>query len=200
MVKIKVNRELIIKFCLIGVQLTGMQRVLSVLVENESGVLTRIAGLFSRRGFNIESLTVGPTDNPGYARMTITVNGSNFAVEQITKQLHKLINVIRITDLTESSFVDRELALIKVTSTALTRSEIIQIADLFRGHIVDVAEDTLIVEVTGDEGKISAIVHLLTKFGIKEIARTGRVALARGTRIDETQVTRRVPLRMVTSS
>ena len=177
-----------------------MQHVLSVLVENESGVLTRIAGLFSRRGFNIESLTVGPTENPDYARMTITVNASNVAIEQITKQLHKLINVIRITDLTETAFVDRELALIKVASNTNSRSEIIQIADLFRGHIVDVAEDTLIVEVTGDQGKINAIVHLLTKFWIKEIARTGRVALSRGVRIDETKITQRVPLRMVTST
>lgn len=177
-----------------------MQHVLSVLVENESGVLTRIAGLFSRRGFNIESLTVGPTENPAYARMTITVNASNVAIEQITKQLHKLINVIRITDLTETTFVDRELALIKVASNITSRSEIIQIADLFRGHIVDVAEDTLIVEVTGGEGKINAIVHLLSKFGIKEIARTGRVSLSRGVRIDEVKTTQRVPLRMVTST
>ena len=176
-----------------------MQRVLSVLVENESGVLTRIAGLFSRRGFNIESLTVGPTENPAYARITITVNASNVAIEQTTKQLHKLVNVIKITDLTELSFVDRELSLIKVSSNASTRSEIIQIADLFRGHIVDVAEDILIVEVTGDEGKINAIVHLLSKFGIKEIARTGRVALSRGVRLDS-QISQRVPLRMVTSS
>ena len=177
-----------------------MQRVLSVLVENESGVLTRIAGLFSRRGFNIESLTVGPTENTAYARITITVNASNVAIEQTTKQLHKLVNVIKITDLTELSFVDRELSLIKVSSNTATRSEIIQIADLFRGHIVDVAEDTLIVEVTGDEGKINAIVHLLSKFGIKEIARTGRVALSRGVRLDGAQVSQRVPLRMVTSS
>ena len=177
-----------------------MQRVLSILVENESGVLTRIAGLFSRRGFNIESLTVGQTENPAYARITITVNASNVAVEQITKQLHKLINVIKITDLTESSFVDRELALIKVSSNTNTRSEIIQIADLFRGRIVDVAEDILIVEVTGDEGKINAMVHLLSKFGIKEIARTGRVALSRGVKLDEQHVTQRIPLRMVTSS
>ena len=176
-----------------------MQRVLSVLVENESGVLTRIAGLFSRRGFNIESLTVGPTENPAYARITITVNASNAAIEQTTKQLHKLVNVIKITDLSELKFVDRELALIKVSSNTSTRSEIIQIADLFRGHIVDVAEDILIVEVTGDEGKINAIVHLLSKFGIKEIARTGRVALSRGVKLDFSKVAR-VPLRMVTSS
>ena len=176
-----------------------MQRVLSVLVENESGVLTRIAGLFSRRGFNIESLTVGPTENPSYARMTITVNADSYAVEQITKQLHKLINVIKITDLTESSYVDRELALLKVSSTPATRSEIIQIADLFRGHIVDVAEDILIVEVTGEQGKINAIVHLLSKFGIKEIARTGRVALSRGVKLEDSQIQQRVPLRMVTS-
>ncbi len=177
-----------------------MQRVLSVLVENESGVLTRIAGLFSRRGFNIESLTVGPTENPDLARITITVNASNVAIEQITKQLHKLINVIKITDLTESSFVDRELALIKVSSNTNTRSEIIQIADLFRGRIVDVAEDILIVEVTGNEGKINAIVHLLSKFGIKEIARTGRVALSRGVKLDDHPIAQRIPLRMVTST
>ncbi|MBI1858296.1 MAG: acetolactate synthase small subunit [Candidatus Melainabacteria bacterium] len=176
-----------------------MQRVLSVLVENESGVLTRIAGLFSRRGYNIESLTVGPTENPSFSRMTITTN--NVVTEQITKQLHKLINVIRITDLSETGFVDRELALIKVTSNPSTRSEIIQIADLFRGRIVDVSEDTLIVEVTGDEEKINAIVHLLSKFGLKEVARTGRVALARGVRIDATNVKQKgVPLRMVTSN
>ena len=177
-----------------------MKRVLSVLVENESGVLTRIAGLFSRRGFNIESLTVGPTENPEYARMTITVNASNVAIEQITKQLHKLINVIKITDLTETSYVDREIVLIKVASSPATRSEIIQIADLFRGHIVDVAEDVLIVEITGDEGKINAIVSLLNKFGIKEIARTGRVALSRGLKLDSSKVVHRVPLRMVTST
>ena len=179
-----------------------MYSVLSVLVENESGVLTRIAGLFSRRGFNIESLTVGPTENPQFARMTITVNANNaVAIEQITKQLHKLINVIKITDLTETGFVDRELALIKVTSNQGTRAEIIQIADLFRGRIVDVAEDILIVEVTGDQEKINAIVHLLSKFGLKEVARTGRVALSRGVRIDPTQQPQKgVPLRMVTSN
>lgn len=178
-----------------------MHRVLSVLVENESGVLTRIAGLFSRRGFNIDSLTVGPTENPAFARMTITVNASNIAIEQITKQLHKLINVIKITDLTDTGFVDRELALIKVSANQNTRAEIIQIADLFRGHIVDVAEDNLIVEVTGDQEKISAIVHLLTKFGIKEVARTGRVALARGVKFDASkQPSKGVPLRMVTSN
>lgn len=176
-----------------------MQRVLSVLVENESGVLTRIAGLFSRRGFNIESLTVGPTEDPKYSRITITVNADVNSVEQITKQLHKLINVIRITDLTESSFVDRELALIKVAAGATTRSEIIQIADLFRARIVDVAEDILIVEITGDQGKINAIVQLLFKFGIKEIARTGRVALSRGAKGMSGNLTHTVPLRMVTS-
>lgn len=178
-----------------------MNRVLSVLVENESGVLTRIAGLFSRRGFNIESLAVGPTDNPAFARMTITVDAGNVEIEQITKQLHKLINVIRITDLTETGFVDRELSLIKVSSNTSTRSEIIQVADLFRGRIVDVSEDTLIVEITGDQEKINAIVHLLSKFGIKEVARTGRVALSRGVRLDSSKTKQKgVPLRMVTSN
>lgn len=159
-----------------------MRNIISVLVENESGVLARIAGLFSRRGYNIESLTVGPCEIEGLSRMTIvTCDIEN--LEQIQKQLHKLINVIKITNLTESltSYVDRELTLIKV-STKSNRAEIIQIADLFRARIIDVAEESLIIETTGDQGKVNAIIRLLEQYGIKEVARTGSVGLTRGSK------------------
>ena len=150
--------------------------VLSVLVENESGVLARISGLFSRRGYNIESLTVGPSEQEGFSRMIIVTQDD---VEQVKKQLNKLINVIKITDLSELPYVDRELALIKVSSKQ-NRAEIIEIADLFRSRIIDVAEDSLVVEVTGDSEKINAVIQLILPFGIKELARTGSVALLRG--------------------
>lgn len=150
--------------------------VLSVLVENESGVLARISGLFSRRGYNIESLTVGPSEQEGLSRMIIVTKDD---VEQVKKQLNKLINVIKITDLSELPYVDRELALIKVSSKQ-NRAEIIEIADLFRSRIIDVAEDSLIVEVTGDTEKINAVIQLLTPFGVKEMARTGSIAILRG--------------------
>ncbi len=150
--------------------------VLSVLVENESGVLARISGLFSRRGYNIESLTVGPSEQEGLSRMIIVTQDD---VEQVKKQLNKLINVIKITDLSELPYVDRELALIKVSSKQ-NRAEIIEIADLFRSRIIDVAEDSLVVEVTGDSEKINAVIQLISPFGIKEVARTGSVALLRG--------------------
>lgn len=150
--------------------------ILSVLVENESGVLARISGLFSRRGYNIESLTVGPSEQEGLSRMIIVTQDD---VEQVKKQLNKLINVIKITDLSELPYVDRELALIKVSSKQ-NRAEIIEIADLFRSRIIDVAEDSLVVEVTGDSEKINAVIQLILPFGIKEVARTGSVALLRG--------------------
>jgi len=150
--------------------------VLSVLVENESGVLARISGLFSRRGYNIESLTVGPSEQEGLSRMIIVTKDD---VEQVKKQLNKLINVIKITDLSELPYVDRELALIKVSSKQ-NRAEIIEIADLFRSRIIDVAEDSLIVEVTGDTEKINAVIQLLAPFGVKEVARTGSIAILRG--------------------
>ena len=150
--------------------------VLSVLVENESGVLARISSLFSRRGYNIESLTVGPSEQEGLSRMIIVTQDD---VEQVKKQLNKLINVIKITDLSELPYVDRELALIKVSSKQ-NRAEIIEIADLFRSRIIDVAEDSLVVEVTGDSEKINAVIQLISPFGIKEVARTGSVALLRG--------------------
>lgn len=153
--------------------------VLSVLVENESGVLARISGLFSRRGYNIDSLTVGASEQDGLSRMIIVTKDD---VEQVKKQLNKLINVIKITDLSEMPHVDRELALIKVASKQ-NRAEIIEIADLFRSRIIDVAEDSLVVEVTGDSEKINAVIQLLSQFGIKELARTGSVALLRGKKI-----------------
>jgi len=153
--------------------------VLSVLVENESGVLARISGLFSRRGYNIDSLTVGPSEQEGLSRMIIVTKDD---VEQVKKQLNKLINVIKITDLSEMPHVDRELALIKVASKQ-NRAEIIEIADLFRSRIIDVAEDSLVVEVTGDSEKINAVIQLLSQFGIKEVARTGSVALLRGKKL-----------------
>ncbi|MDY0385764.1 MAG: acetolactate synthase small subunit [Methanolobus sp.] len=157
-----------------------MRHTLAVLVENKYGVLSRVAGMFSRRGYNIDSLTVGVTDDPTMSRMTIVVKGNDDVMEQVTKQLNKLIDVIRVIDLRAEDSVERELALIKVKSDVNTRSEIMQIADVFRAHIIDVGSKSMTVEVTGDEGKITAIEQLLKPFGIKEMARTGKVALSRG--------------------
>lgn len=154
-----------------------MKNVLSILVENESGALARIAGLFSRRGYNIESLTVGPCELEGLSRMIVVTNIEDS--EQIQKQLNKLINIIKITNLSAMNFVDRELALIKV-STKNHRAEIIEIADLFRARIIDVADDSAIIEITGDSEKINAMFQLLSPYGIKEVTRTGTVAMARG--------------------
>jgi acetolactate synthase-1/3 small subunit len=157
-----------------------MKHTLSVLVENKPGVLTRIAGLFARRGFNIDSLAVGETEDPRLSRMTIQVDGQDQPLEQVTKQLHKLINVIKITDLTPETSVDRELVLIKVRTTAETRGEIIQIAEIFRARLVDVAGATVVVEITGARDKVEAMISLLRPFGIVELVRTGKVAMARG--------------------
>ncbi|WP_406670033.1 acetolactate synthase small subunit [Methanolobus sp. ZRKC4] len=157
-----------------------MRHTLSVLVENKYGVLSRVAGMFSRRGYNIDSLTVGVTEDPTISRMTIVVKGDDEVLEQVTKQLNKLIDVIRVTDLKSEETVERELALFKVNSDVTTRSEIMQIADIFRARIIDVAPRSMTVEVTGDEGKITAIEQLLKPFGIKEMVRTGKVALSRG--------------------
>jgi len=150
------------------------------LVQDEPGVLTRVAGLFRRRGFNIESLSVGHCELPGLSRMTIVVEGDDASVDQVTKQLDKLINVVSVTDITRSDMVARELALIKVAACADDRSEIMQIVDIFRAKIVDVAVDSLIVEVTGGEDKIDSLLRLLLPFGVTEMARTGRTALTRG--------------------
>lgn len=154
---------------------------LSVLVENRAGVLSRVSGLFSRRGFNIESLAVGTCEEPGMSRITIVVIGDDPMIEQVKKQLHKLIDVIRISDLTERAYIDRELALIRVTAEPGTgRAEVMQIADIFRAQIVDVGAKTVVLEVTGDSEKIDALEELLRQYGIKEFVRTGKIALPRG--------------------
>ena len=153
-----------------------MRNILSVLVENEAGVLARISGMFSRRGYNIDSITVGPSEIPGLSRMIIVTALED--VEQIQKQLHKLINTIKVTNLSELDFVDRELALLKVASKA-HRPEVIEIANLFRCRIIDVADDTLIIEAIGDNEKINAIIQILKPYGIKEVARTGSIAMSR---------------------
>jgi len=152
------------------------------LVQDEPGVLTRVAGLFRRRGFNIESLSVGHCEQPGLSRMTIVVRGDDAEVEQVTRQLDKLINVVNVTDITRRELVARELALIKVAAQAEDRSEIMQIVDIYRAKIVDVATESLTVEVTGGEDKIDSLLRLLLPFGITEMARTGRTALTRGSK------------------
>ena len=160
-----------------------MKHTIAVIVENKSGVLTRIAGLFSRRSFNIDSLSVGGTENPDYSRMTITVQGDRDVLEQVIKQLSKLINVIRVSELDPSESIERELAIIKVNADKESRSEIMQIVNIFRAKIIDVSHRSMIIEVTGDEEKIDAIVQMLRQFGIKEIARTGQVSMVRCARV-----------------
>lgn len=150
------------------------------LVEDKPGVLNRIANLFRRRGFNIESIAVGKSEIPNISRTTIVVDGTTTSVEQVRKQLDKVIDVVRIIELNEEDAVSRELALIKVKTTPSNRSEIIQIVDIFRANIVDVGISSLTVEVTGDEDKINSLVSLLQGFGIRELARTGRIAMSRG--------------------
>lgn len=156
------------------------KHVISALVENHSGVLSRISGLFSRRGYNIDSLSVGETENPSISRMTIVTKADKQMQEQIKKQLNKLIEVIKIVELDEESAVYRELALIKVGANHNNRAEIIEIANIFRAHIVDVSKEVLILEATGDQSKIVALTQMLKPYGIKEIIRTGLTALQRG--------------------
>lgn len=156
-----------------------MKHTLSVLVEDEAGVLSRISGLFARRGFNIESLAVGPAEQLGISRITMVVPGDRQDIEQLTKQLDKLINILQVQDITEVPSVERELMLLKVNATSTTRSEILELTNIFRAKVVDVAEDSLTLEVAGDPGKMVAIVQVLNKFGIREIARTGKIALTR---------------------
>lgn len=161
-----------------------MKHTLSVLVEDEAGVLTRIAGLFARRGFNIESLAVGPAEQVGISRITMVMPGDKDTIEQLTKQLYKLINVLKVQDITLIPCVERELMLVKVNSTPATRSEIIQVAQIFRARIVDMSEETLTIEVVGDPGKMVAFIQMLNKFGIREISRTGKVSLIRESRVN----------------
>ena len=156
------------------------KHTLVALVEDKPGVLNRVASLFLRRSFNIESIAVGHSESPGLSRMTVVVDGATTAVEQVRKQLDKVIDVVKVVDITDEPIVSRELALIKVRATSSTRSEIIQIVDIFRANIVDVSPLSLIVEVTGDEEKIDSLYNLLKRFGIKELARTGRIAMPRG--------------------
>ncbi len=158
------------------------KHTLVALVEDRPGVLNRMASLFRRRSFNIESIAVGHSELPHLSRMTIVVNGSANVLEQVRKQLDKVIDVVKVSDITESDMIARELALIKVKTTSATRSEIMQIVDIFRANIVDVASDSVTVEVTGDEEKINSLFNLLRGFGIREIARTGCIAMNRGNR------------------
>ncbi|MFW6052723.1 MAG: acetolactate synthase small subunit [Desulfosalsimonas sp.] len=155
------------------------QHLLSILVDNEPGVLSRITGLFSGRGYNIESLSVAETVDPKISRITMVTKGSPMIVEQIQKQLNKLINIIKVIDLTDTKYVIREMALIKVNARSENRAEILRITDIFRGQVVDVGSEHFTVKIEGDQGKIEAILSLLKPFGIREIARTGCVALPR---------------------
>ena len=160
-----------------------MRHTISVLVENEFGVLARVAGLFSGRGFNIESLSVAETLDPTVSRLTLVTRGDDQVIEQIEKQLNKLVNVIRVTDFTNTQHVERELVLIKVSADERTRGELVNIVDIFRAKIIDVSRQSYVVEITGTEDKVRALTELLAPLGILEIARTGRVAMFRGTRI-----------------
>jgi len=156
-----------------------MRHTLSVLVENKFGVLARIAGLFSGRGFNIDTLNVAPTQDPTTSRMTIVVKGDDAMLEQITKQLNKLINVIKVQDFRDGEYVDRELALVKVNADTKARSEIMQICDIFRAKIVDVQHKAVMVEITGSESKVAAFLDLMEPFGVRDLTRTGKVAMPR---------------------
>jgi acetolactate synthase-1/3 small subunit len=163
-----------------GQMRTGRKHVLTILVENKPGVLTRIAGLFARRGFNIDTLTVGPTDDEHISRVTLTVDGALHPIDQVTKQLHKLINVLKIRDLEPDETVTRELALFKVAVDGVQRAEVLQLTDIFRGRIVDVTRRSIIVEITGTTDKIESFEALLRPFGMVEMMRTGEIAIARG--------------------
>jgi acetolactate synthase-1/3 small subunit len=159
---------------------TGRKHVLSILVENKPGVLTRITGLFARRGFNIDTLAVGPTDDEAFSRITLTLDGALHPIDQVTKQLHKLVNVLKIRDLEPDEALSRELALFKVSADGASRSEVMQICEIFRAKIVDVSKRSVVVEVTGTHDKIEAFEGLVRPFGLIEMARTGEIAIARG--------------------
>ncbi|HUA10871.1 MAG TPA: acetolactate synthase small subunit [Solirubrobacteraceae bacterium] len=159
---------------------TGRKHVLSILVEDKAGVLTRIAGLFARRGFNIDTLTVGPTEDERISRVTLTVDGALHPIDQVTKQLHKLVNVLKIRDLEPAETVSRELALFKVNADGVQRGELVQVADIFRGKVVDVTKRAMIIEITGTSEKIEAFEAMVRPFGLIEMMRTGEIAIARG--------------------
>lgn len=157
-----------------------MKHTISVIVENKPGVLSRVSGLFARRGFNIESLAVGVTENPQVSRITIVAEGDESDLEQIIKQLYKLIDTLRVFDLPKDTSIERELALIKVTANEKTRPEITQIADVFRARIVDVSEGSIIIEISDEHSKVDSIEAMLQKYGIKEMVRTGTIGLLKG--------------------
>ena len=159
-----------------------MRHTISVLVENKFGVLARISTLFAARGFNIDSLSVGETENPDVSRMTIVVQGDDRILEQVEKQLNKLVDVIKVFDFLQTQHVERDLALIKVKADKDNRSEILQIVDIFRARIIDFSSESVVIEITGDEEKIDALMNMLKPFGIKEMCRTGIIAMARGSK------------------
>jgi len=159
---------------------TGRKHILSILVENKPGVLTRVAGLFARRGFNIDTLVVGPTDDPRLSRITMTLDGAVHSIDQVTKQLHKLINVLKIRDLEPEDTIARELAMFKVTTDAASRAEVMQLAEIFKGRIVDVSKRSLTVEVVGTSEKVAAFEKLVRPFGLVEMVQTGEIAISRG--------------------
>src|ERR1700761_1068895 len=161
---------------------TGRKHILSILVENKPGVLTRIAGLFARRGFNIDTLAVGPTDDDSLSRITLTLDGAVHPIDQVTKQLHKLINVLKIRDLEPGETLARELALFKVNADGSARAEVMQICEIFRAKVVDVTKRSVVVEVTGTYDKVDAFEALVRPFGLIEMARTGEIAISRGRR------------------
>ena len=162
----------------------NMKHTLSVLVEDEAGVLSRISGLFARRGFNIESLAVGPAEKLGISRITMVIPGDNRTIEQLIKQLYKLVNILKVQDITNIPCVERELVLLKIKASEYNRAAILEIANIFRAKIVDIAPDHLILEVTGDPGKMVAIEQLLASYGIVEIARTGKISLVRASNVN----------------
>ncbi len=159
---------------------TGRKHIVAILVENKPGVLTRIAGLFARRGFNIDTLAVGPTEDETVSRVTLTLDGAVHPIDQVTKQLHKLVNVLKIRDLEPAETVSRELALFKVSADAAARAEVIQICEIFRAKVVDVSKRSVVIEVTGTHDKVNAFESLIRPFGLIEMARTGEIAISRG--------------------
>ncbi len=159
---------------------TGRKHILSILVENKPGVLARIAGLFARRGFNIDTLAVGPTDDPTLSRITLTLDGAMHPIDQVTKQLHKLVEVLKIRDLEPAETAARELALFKIAADGVSRGEVMQVVEIFRGKIIDVTKRSVIIEVTGTHAKIEAFERLVRPFGLVEMARTGEIAISRG--------------------
>ncbi|MFY9265262.1 MAG: acetolactate synthase small subunit [Solirubrobacterales bacterium] len=163
-----------------GGRLMGRKHILSILVENEPGVLARISGLFARRGYNINTLAVGPTDDDAISRITLTIDGAEHPIDQVTKQLHKLVHVLKIRDLEPSESIARELALFKVDADAHVRQEIVQLAEIFQGRVVDVARRSITVEITGSEEKIEGFEQLVRPFGLIEMVRTGEIAVQRG--------------------